>query len=95
MATGSYHQQRATMHEAPPGCPVNHEWSPLDDDYLADPYPTARRFGAECPVMFAERLGYVVVNRMEDIVAVFNDPETFASVNVQDPVFPLLSLIHI
>ena len=89
MATSSYHQQRATVTDAPSGCPVNHDWSPLDDTYLADPYPIARRFGEECPVMFAERLGYVVVNRMEDIVAVFNDPKTFASVNVQDPVFPL------
>jgi len=89
VATSSYHQQRETVTQAPPGCPVNHEWSPLDDEYLADPYPTARHFGEECPVMFADRLGYVVVNRMEDIVAVFNDPETFASVNVQDPVFPL------
>lgn len=89
MPTNSYHQERTTMTEPPPGCPVNHEWSPLDDDYLADPYPTAKRFGEECPVMFAAQLGYVVVSRMEDIVTVFTDPDTYASVNVQDPVFPL------
>lgn len=89
MPTHSYHQQRTAMTEPPPRCPVNHEWSPLDDDFLADPYPIARRFGEECPVMFAARLGYVVVSRMEDILAVFTDPDTYASVNVQDPVFPL------
>jgi len=87
--TNSYHQQRTMVTEPPPGCPVDHDWSPLDDDYLADPYPIARQFGEQCPVMFAAQLGYVVVNRMEDIVAVFTDPVTFASVNVQDPVFPL------
>ena len=85
----SYHQQRATQTEGPPGCPVEHRWSPLDDDYLSDPYPIARQFGDDCPVVFAERLGYVMVSRMEDIVAVFTDPDTYASVNVQDPVFPL------
>src|SRR5688572_24065889 len=85
----SYHQQRATQTEGPPGCPVNHGWSALDDDYLRDPYPIAHGFRDDTPVVFAERLGYVMVSRMEDIVTVFTDPDTYASVNVQDPVFPL------
>jgi cytochrome P450 len=89
MSAKSYHQQRVTAAEPPRGCPIDHDWSPLDDEYLDDPYPIARRFGDECPVMFADRMGYVVVSRMEDILRVFTDPDTYASENVQDPVFPL------
>jgi cytochrome P450 len=85
----SYHRQRVVASGPPAGCPVDHHWSALDDDYLDDPYPTARRFGDHCPIMFSEQMGYVVVSRMEDIVAIFTDPDTYASENVQDPVFPL------
>ena len=89
MPPNSYHQQRVTNVEAPRGCPVDHGWSPLDADYLADPYPIALDLAGGAPIFFAERLGHVVVNRMEDIVAVFTDSETYASTNVQDPIFPL------
>lgn len=90
MPADNYHQQQRTAAPGPPaGCPVNRGWSPLQDDYLDDPYPIARRLGDEAPVFYAETLNLVVVSRMEDIVAVFTDPDTFASVNVQDPVFPL------
>ncbi|WP_419946299.1 hypothetical protein [Candidatus Poriferisodalis sp.] len=34
-------------------------------------------------------MGHVVVTRMADIEAVFLDPDTYASSNVQDPIFPL------
>lgn len=64
-------------------------WSPLNDDYLAEPYAIASQLHEEHPVFYAEKLGYVVVTSMADIEAIFNDHETFASVNVQDPVFPL------
>jgi cytochrome P450 len=89
VSANSYHQQRTLVTTAPAGCPVDHSWSALDDDYLADPYPIARRFGDERPIVFAERLGYVMVSRMEDLITVFTDPDTYASVNVQDPVYPL------
>ncbi len=64
-------------------------WSPLDADYLADPYPIAARLRDEHPVFYAPRLGYVVATRMEDIETVFTNPDIYASSNVQDPVFPL------
>ncbi|MGE0141480.1 MAG: cytochrome P450 [Ilumatobacteraceae bacterium] len=89
MTANSYHQQRALVSDAPAGCPIDHSWSALDDDYLADPYPIAARYRDEQPIVFAERLGYVMVSRMEDLITVFTDPDTYASVNVQDPVFPL------
>ncbi len=85
----TYHRQRTERPPPPAGCPVHPTWSPLDDDYLADPYPIATELAGE-PVFYAESLGCVVVSRMEDIEAIFTDHDTFASTIVQDPVFPLV-----
>jgi cytochrome P450 len=65
------------------------QWSPLDPDYLADPYPIANTLREQHPVFYAEQLGHVVVTKMEDIETVFMNPDVFASTNVQDPIFPL------
>ncbi len=85
----TYHQAPDSLAAAPPGCPVHSTWSPLDDDYLADPYPIANRLRDQHPVFYAEELGHVVVTRMTDIESVFMNPDVFASTNVQDPLFPL------
>ena len=85
----SYHQQRAEIPQPPKGCPMDSTWSPLNADYLSDPYAIAAALRDKHGVFFAETLGYLVVTRMDDIERIFTDHETFASVNVQDPVFPL------
>jgi cytochrome P450 len=87
--TNSYHEAPDMIVAPPAGCPVNHEWSPLNDDYLEDPYPIADQLRATSPIFFAEELGYVVVTRMEDIIEVFTKPEIYASTIVQNPVFPI------
>ena len=87
--TDAYHQERLDVPPPPAGCPMHGGWSPLDGDYLADPYTIAAELRDEHAVFYAERLGYLVVNDMADIEAIFTDHETFASANVQDPVFPL------
>ena len=89
MTANTYHQAPSSLVDAPPGCPVNHLWSPLDDDYLADPYPIAVALHNEHPVFYAKQLGHVVVTDMDDIEAIFLNPDVFASTNVQDPLFPL------
>jgi cytochrome P450 len=89
MNAGAYHQPPTGAVPPPTGCPVNHAWSPLNSDYLDDPYRIATQLRNDTPVFYSEQLGYVVVNRMADIDAVFTDHETYASSNVQDPVFPL------
>ena len=86
---GKYHQERLDPPPPPAGCPMHGQWSPLDDDYLADPYPIAAQLASDHSIFYAEKLGYLVVTDMADIEAIFTDHETFASVNVQDPVFPL------
>ncbi len=87
--SGAYHRERLDTPPPPAGCPVHPQWSPLDDDYLAEPYGIARQLADAHPVFYAEKLGYLVVTDMAEIEAIFTDHETFASVNVQDPVFPL------
>lgn len=89
MAENKYHQERLDTPPAPAGCPMHARWSPLDDDYLQDPYPVASQLAGEHPVFYAEKLGYLVVTEMAEIERIFTDHETFASINVQDPVFPL------
>ena len=87
----TYHQAPDSIERLPPaGCPVNRSWSPLDIDYLANPYPIARGLSDQHPMFYAEELGHVVVSSMSDIERVFMDPDTFASTNVQDPIFPLV-----
>ncbi len=84
-----YHEQRSKSPPPPPGCPVHQHWSPLDADYLANPYAIAASLRDELGVFYAESLGYLVVTEISEIERIFTDHETFASVNVQDPVFGL------
>ncbi len=89
MSANSYHQLRTDAVGPPSGCPVRHDWDPLSHDYLDDPYAIAHRLRDESPIFYSPSLGYVVVNRMEDVAEVFSDPDTYSSTVVQDPVFPL------
>ena len=85
----SYHQERGAAPPPPSGCPIHESWSPLNEDYLAEPYAIANALRDEHGIFYAESLGYLVVTQMDEIERIFTDHETFASVNVQDPVFPL------
>ena len=94
MGKNTYHQERGEAPRPPRGCPVHATWSPLNDDYLANPYPIASRLRDEHGIFFAEEIGALVVTEMADIEAIFTDHETYASTNVQDPVFPLAPAAH-
>ena len=85
----SYHQERGAAPPPPSGCPIHESWSPLNEDYLAEPYAIANALRDEHGIFYAESLGYLVVTQMDEIERIFTDHETYASVNVQDPVFPL------
>lgn len=88
--TNTYHRAPTATAVAPPGCPIDHSWSPLSADYLTDPYPIASHLRDAHPVFYAERLGYVVVSRKADIEHVFMHPDVYASTIVQDPIWPLV-----
>jgi cytochrome P450 len=89
MTASAYHQPSASTAPPPSGCPVDHEWNPLSPEYLRDPYEMSADRRGDGAAFYSSQLGYLVITSMADIDAVFTDHETFASTNVQDPVFPL------
>ena len=86
MSDTDYHQIRTGPTAAPSGCPVDHTFTPLTDEYVADPYPIANRMREETPVVYAQEMGFVVASRMDDITEIFLNPDVYSSENVQDPV---------
>jgi len=86
---GAYHNIRIPARVQPSGCPIDHDFTTFTDDYLANPYPDLARLREENPIFYSEKLGYLVVTRMEDVTHVFRDHEVYSSANVQDPVFPI------
>ena len=91
MSDDAYHKISAQPEAQPSGCPFDAEFTPFDDAYLLNPYPQLRALAARSPIFYSERLGYLVVTGMDHVVEVLKDHETFASSNVQDPVFPVCS----
>lgn len=56
-------------------------FDPMDDEQRRDPYPVYARARREQPVFYAEQLGFWVVTRYDDVLAVLKDDETFSSVD--------------
>ncbi len=88
-AEDAYHKIRIVPATKPSGCPIDHDFTPFDANYLRDPYPQLEKLNVEQPIFYAEKLGYLVVTRMEHVLEVFKQPEIFSSENVQDPIFPV------
>jgi len=86
---GAYHKLHIPPGAKPEGCPFDSAFTTFDAQYLNNPYPQLRKLGSEQPTFYSEQLGYLVVTRMEDVLAIFKDHENFSSANVQDPVFPV------
>lgn len=86
---GAYHKFRAAPRTQPSGCPVDHEFTTFQEDYLANPYANLAQLREKHPVFYSEKLGYLVVTRMEDVQEIFRNHESYSSENVQDPVFPI------
>lgn len=89
MSDLAYHKVKGETVPAPEGCPVDHDFSPYSERYVANPYAWLNRKREEEPVFYSEELGYLVLTRMEDVQEVFMNPDVFSSANVQDPVFPI------
>lgn len=85
----AYHKIRTERAPAPSGCPVDHNFSPFAADYMANPYAELERLRGESPVFYSEKLGYLVLTRMEDVSEVFKNADIFSAENVQDPVLPV------
>lgn len=89
MTGTAYHRLRAEPAPAPPGCPVDHDFSPFSPEYVENPYAELAKQRENSPVFYSEKLGYLVVTRMKDVAAVFTNPDVYSSENVQDPVLPI------
>jgi cytochrome P450 len=68
---------------------VDHQFTTFTPEYLANPYADLARVSEKHPVFYSEKLGYLVVTRMEDVQEIFRDHDVYSSENVQDPVFPI------
>lgn len=61
------------------GCPIH--FDPLAPDQRRDPYPVYAEARERAPVFLAEKYGFWVVTRYEDVLAVLKDDDTFSSVD--------------
>ncbi len=89
MTDSAYHKMQTEIMPAPVGCPVNREFSTFEEHYMQDPYAELHRLRHESPIFYSEKLGYLVLTRMEDVSEVFRNADVFSSENVQDPVLPI------
>jgi cytochrome P450 len=85
----AYHKIPTEPPAPPTGCPVDHNFTPFDEDYLRNPYPQLERLAAEQPLFYSEQLKSLVVTRTDQVLEVFKNPDIYSSENVQDPIFPV------
>ncbi len=91
----AYHKFRTKRAPAPSGCPFNHSFTPFSADYMANPYAELERLRKDTPVFHSEKLGYLILTRMEDVSEVFRNPDTLSAENVQYPVLPICDAAEI
>lgn len=89
MADNDYYKSSPRSATAPQGCPVNHTFSPFEENYIKNPYAELEKLRNGSPVFYSKKLGYLVLTRMEDIAEVFRRSDIFSAENVQYPVTPL------
>jgi cytochrome P450 len=68
-------------------CPVNHDFTMMDPDFVADPYAQCPAL-LEQPVFYAPELDAYVVTRYRDIDAILPDVEHYSSSNTASPITP-------
>jgi cytochrome P450 len=71
------------------GSPVDREFDPLSESFLADPYTEWARVRKAAPVFYAPVLESWVVTRYAEIEKVLQDPETFSASEAQRTLYPL------
>ncbi|CAA9442787.1 MAG: hypothetical protein AVDCRST_MAG37-1526 [uncultured Rubrobacteraceae bacterium] len=69
--------------------PVDPDFDPLDESFIANPYPHFARFRREAPIFYAPKIGFWVVSRYEDILKIVKDSDAYSNARVQEPMQPL------
>jgi cytochrome P450 len=83
-------QEEHTMTTSPPpGCPVAHGYDPLAPSTVLDPYPVLNGLRRESPVFYVPELDHYLVTRMDDILGVLTDRETWSASNASSPLIPI------
>jgi cytochrome P450 len=70
------------------GCPVTGMGRDFDP-FATDPYPLLHRAREEEPVFYSPEVGYWVVTRLEDVIEVLRDAETYSARIALEPIAPL------
>jgi cytochrome P450 len=70
-------------------CPIAHDYDPLDPAIVADPYPVLNALRDESPVFYVPELDHYIVTRMDDIVGVLVDRDTWSAANASSPLIPV------
>lgn len=71
------------------GCPVAHDYDPLDPAIVLDPYPFLNRLRSEGPVFYLPDLDHYIVTRFDDVEAILMDRETWSASNASSPLMPV------
>lgn len=71
------------------GCPVAHDYDPLDPAVVLDPYPTFNRLRDEGPVYYMPDIDHYIVTRYDDIEQILLDRETWSASNASSPLNPI------
>jgi cytochrome P450 len=68
-------------------CPVAHDFDPLAEAFLTNPFPQLAELRAEGPVFYHPDYDLYFLTRYDDIEQVLLDRDTFAAANASSPVF--------
>jgi cytochrome P450 len=68
-----------TSSHAASGCPVLQGFDPLDPDQVGEPFGLLAQARREMPVFYIPKLDLWCVSRMEEVLTVFRDTETFSN----------------
>jgi cytochrome P450 len=68
-------------------CPVAHDFDPLAEAFLTNPFPQLAELRSEGPVFYHPDYDLYFLTRYDDIEQVLLDRDTFAAANASSPVF--------
>jgi cytochrome P450 len=68
-------------------CPVAHDFDPLSEAFLTNPFPQLAELRSEGPVFYHPDYDLYFLTKYDDIEQVLLDRDTFAAANASSPVF--------
>lgn len=67
------------------GCPVAHDYDPLDPATVLDPHPVLRSLRQQGPVVYVPEFDHYLITRYDDIEQVLLDRESWSAANASSP----------